>query len=79
LSEPSPHHETARRRKIKIADEVMSGLNENRLLLALQPIVHANSGKTALYECLLRMERPGGNRVSAGDFISIAGQPGSRD
>jgi EAL domain-containing protein (putative c-di-GMP-specific phosphodiesterase class I) len=74
--EPSPHHETARRRKIKIADDVMSALKENRMVLALQPIVHANSGKTTLYECLLRMERPNGSWFSAGDFISIAEQVG---
>src|SRR5262249_7913072 len=52
--EPSPNQETARRRNIKIADEVISALNDNRMRLALQPIVHASSGRTAVYECLLR-------------------------
>jgi EAL domain-containing protein (putative c-di-GMP-specific phosphodiesterase class I) len=36
------------------------------MLLALQPIVHANSGRTALYECLLRMKRPDGSQDTAG-------------
>ena len=45
--EPSAAKETTRQRNITIADEVISALDENRMLIALQPIVsskHARAG-----------------------------------
>jgi diguanylate cyclase (GGDEF)-like protein len=61
-----------RKRNILIVDEVVRALNERRMVLALQPIVRAGSRKTAFYECLLRMQKPDGTYVSAGEFIPIA-------
>ena len=43
------------------ADDVISALDDNRMRLVLQPMVRATDNKPALYECLLRMERPGGD------------------
>lgn len=74
--EPSPTRETARQRNIAIADDVISALDDNRMRLVLQPMVRATDHKPALYECLLRMERPDGNLVSAGEFIAVAEQLG---
>lgn len=74
--EPSPARESARKRNITIAEEVISALDQNRMLLALQPIVRTTSHKPALYECLLRMQKPDGNVVSAGEFIEVAEQLG---
>ena len=74
--EPSPNRETARQRNITIADEVISALDENRMHLVLQPMVSTGTGKPELYECLLRMEKPDGTIVSAGDFITVAEQLG---
>lgn len=74
--EPSPTRETARRRNITIADEVITALDQNRMLLVLQPLVDSKTGKPALYECLLRMEKPDGTTVSAGEFINVAEQLG---
>ena len=74
--EPSAATDSERRRNISIADEVISALNENRMLLALQPIVDTKTRKPALYECLLRMEKPDGTIVSAGEFIPLAEQLG---
>ena len=44
--------------------------------LALQPMIGAKTGKPELYECLLRMERPDGSLVSAGEFVPVAEQLG---
>ncbi len=66
----------ARQRNISIADEVISALEQNRMLLALQPIVETRTRKPAFYECLLRMQRPDGSIVSAGEFIPLAEQLG---
>ncbi|MDX2155936.1 MAG: EAL domain-containing protein [Hyphomicrobiaceae bacterium] len=74
--EPSAAKESIRRRNITIADEVISALDSNRMLIALQPIVHTASRQPDIYECLLRMERPDGLIVSAGEFIAVAEQLG---
>ena len=74
--EPSPTRETARQRNISIADDIISALDDHRMRLVLQPMVRATDHKPALYECLLRMERPDGTLVSAGEFIAVAEQLG---
>jgi diguanylate cyclase (GGDEF)-like protein len=74
--EPSAVKESTRQRNITIADEIISALDENRMLIALQPIVCSRTHEPALYECLLRMERPDGMLVSAGEFIAVAEQLG---
>jgi diguanylate cyclase (GGDEF)-like protein len=74
--EPSAARETTRRRNITIADEVISAIENNRMRIALQPIVATATREPALYECLLRMERDDGTLVSAGEFIAVAEQLG---
>ncbi len=74
--EPNAARETTRQRNITIADEVISALDENRMLIALQPMVTCGKREAALYECLLRMVRPDGVIVSAGEFIQVAEQLG---
>jgi diguanylate cyclase (GGDEF)-like protein len=69
---PSPNQESLRHRHIAIADEVSAALDQNRMHLALQPIVSLKTGKTEHYECLLRLERPDGTITPAGDFIPVA-------
>jgi diguanylate cyclase (GGDEF)-like protein len=74
--EAMPGAETSRRRNITIADEVIEALDDNRMRLVLQPMVRATTGKADIYECLLRMEKPDGSLVSAGEFIPVAEQLG---
>ena len=74
--EPNASGESRRRRNISLANDVISALDENRMLLALQPIVSMATREASLYECLLRMERPDGVIVSAGEFIAVAEQIG---
>ncbi len=74
--EPCSAAEETRQRNISIADEVISALEQNRMLLALQPIVETRTRKPSFYECLLRMQRPDGTIVSAGEFIPLAEQLG---
>ncbi len=74
--EPNPARESTRRRNIMIADDVITALDDGRMLLALQPIVSTTTRKPMLYECLLRMQRPDGQIISAGDFIEVAEQLG---
>jgi diguanylate cyclase (GGDEF)-like protein len=72
----SPQRETARRRLMAVADEVVAALNDDRLLFAYQPIVSAKTRQAAHYECLLRMQRPDGSIATAGQFIPAVEQLG---
>lgn len=74
--EPNPALERSRQRNMAMVDDVISALEAGRMRLVLQPMIASKSGKAAIYECLLRMERPDGELVSAGQFIEIAEQLG---
>jgi diguanylate cyclase (GGDEF)-like protein len=74
--EANGEQERTKSRSRSVADDVLAALDEQRMRLVLQPMVHASTGKAELYECLLRMERPDGTIVSAGEFIAIAEQLG---
>ncbi len=74
--EPNPALDRSRQRNVAMVDEVISALEAGRMRLVLQPMVCAKSGKPAIYECLLRMERPDGEIVSAGQFIEVVEQLG---
>lgn len=67
-----PNRVSWRAQNREVADEIMSALDDNRLVLAYQPIVDAQSGLPSLYECLVRMRRPDGSIAGAGEFIPLA-------
>jgi len=62
----------ARKRNIVIAEQIVRSLKENRILVAYQPIVDAQSKQPALYECLARMARSDGTLIPAAEFIPVA-------
>ena len=64
--------ESARKKNGVIADQIISALHDQRMLLVLQPIMHAGSRTPAFYECLLRLELPGGGSIPAGEFMQVA-------
>ena len=72
----SPQREMARLRLMGIADDVVAALNEGRLAFAYQPIVSAATRLVEHHECLLRMKKPDGTIVAAGQFIPAAEQLG---
>lgn len=72
----SGKRESARRRNILYADEIVSALNERRLAIAYQPIINARSGQADFYECLLRVKKPDDVIMSAGPLIPVAEQIG---
>lgn len=65
-----------RKRNREIADELVVAIREQRLVLALQPIVRSDTLKPEIYECLLRIKKPNGEIVSGGDYIPVAEQLG---
>ncbi len=72
----SAQRESQRRRLMGIADEMMSALDDNRLVIAYQPIIGAKSRQPEHYECLLRLRRLDGTIAAAGEFIPAAEQLG---
>lgn len=74
--EKSPQREGARLRMMAIADDVVAALNDDRLALAYQPIIHAGDRSVFKYECLLRMRRKDGSIATAGQFVPAAEQLG---
>lgn len=74
--EPDNTRETVRQQRIKIADEIISALDDDRMCVVLQPIINSKTRQPDFYECLLRMQRPDGTLASAGEFIPFAEQLG---
>lgn len=61
--------DSARAARSVVSNDVVSALNERRLLLARQPIADARSGEIAFEEGLLRIRRPDGSIVGAGEIV----------
>lgn len=53
-------------------EDILGALNQRRITLAYQPIIHAQSRELHHYECLLRLRRDDGELMSAGRFIMAA-------
>ncbi len=64
------------RKNMVIAEQVQRALREERLTLAFQPIVCAQTQKPAYHECLLRMIQPDGEIVAAGVFMPVVEELG---
>ncbi len=74
--EPSLAREDTRMRALKISDEIVSALNEDRIMIALQPLVHAASGIPAFHEALMRLRRPDGVLVPPATILPTAEKAG---
>lgn len=57
------------REALEIGADVEAAMQDERLCFAYQPIRWAESGTPHSYECLLRLERPDGGIVTAGQFV----------
>jgi diguanylate cyclase (GGDEF)-like protein len=68
----SAQRESSRRKLMSIADDIMAGLDHNRLVLAYQPIVASDTRQPKYYEALVRMTRKDGSMMNAGEFIPAA-------
>ncbi|MCA3593855.1 MAG: EAL domain-containing protein [Methylobacterium sp.] len=53
-------------------DTVLTALNDRRIELAFQPIVHSGSGELAMHEALVRMTTPAGELMGAGTIVPVA-------
>ena len=69
---PNVERDAQRRVNIRVTDEIVTALNERRIVMAFEPVVAARSGETAFYECLIRMEQDDGRVLLAPDIVPVA-------
>ena len=69
---PNVERDAQRRVNIRVTDEIVTALNERRIVMAYEPVVAANSRAKAFYECLVRMEQDDGRVLLAPDIVPVA-------
>ncbi len=76
LYRPDSAREKRRRKNLELTDDLLTALNDRRLHLALQPVVHAGSRRTAWKEALLRVQLPDGAVISGEPLVRAAADLG---
>jgi diguanylate cyclase (GGDEF)-like protein len=66
----------ARLRALRTADDILAGLNQGRITLALQPVVRLASRTIAFEEALLRLVLPDGTIVGPSGLLPVAEKAG---
>jgi diguanylate cyclase (GGDEF)-like protein len=69
---PNVERDAQRRVNIRVTDEIVTALNERRIVMAYEPVVVASSRENAFYECLVRMEQDDGRVLLAPDIVPVA-------
>jgi len=69
---PNVERDTQRRVNIRVTDEIVTALNERRIVLAYEPVVEAGSRAPAFHECLVRMKQDDGQMLLAPDIVPVA-------
>lgn len=72
LWRPNVERDAQRRVNIRVTDEIVTALNERRIVTAFEPVVEVNSRQPAFYECLVRMEQADGRALLAPDIVPVA-------
>jgi diguanylate cyclase (GGDEF)-like protein len=72
LWRPNVERDAQRRVNIRVTDEIVTALNERRIVTAFEPVVDARSRLPAFYECLVRMEQDDGQALLAPDIVPVA-------
>ncbi|MEH2473873.1 diguanylate cyclase (GGDEF)-like protein [Nitrobacteraceae bacterium AZCC 2299] len=69
---PNVEREAQRRVNIRVTDEIVTALNERRIVMAFEPVVNAGARDPAFYECLVRMQQHDGQFLLAPDIVPVA-------
>ena len=72
LWKPNVERDAQRRVNIRVTDEIVTALNERRIVVAFEPVVDVRTRKPAFYECLVRMEQQDGRALLAPDIVPVA-------
>jgi diguanylate cyclase (GGDEF)-like protein len=69
---PNVERDAQRRVNIRVTDEIVTALNERRIVLAYEPVVDAASRAPGFHECLVRMVQDDGQVLLAPDIVPVA-------
>jgi diguanylate cyclase (GGDEF)-like protein len=69
---PNVERDAQRRVNIRVTDEIVTALNERRIVMAFEPVVHAHTRQPAFHECLVRMQQDDGQFLLAPDIVPVA-------
>lgn len=69
---PNVERDAQRRVNIRVTDEIVTALNERRIVTAFEPVVRITSRDAAFHECLVRMEQDDGRVLLAPDIVPVA-------
>jgi diguanylate cyclase (GGDEF)-like protein len=69
---PNVERDAQRKVNIRVTDEIVTALNERRIVTAFEPVVDARSRQVAFHECLIRMEQEDGRVLLAPDIVPVA-------
>ncbi|MCA6125585.1 bifunctional diguanylate cyclase/phosphodiesterase [Bradyrhizobium sp. WSM 1704] len=72
LWKPNVERDAQRRVNIRVTDEIVTALNERRIVIGFEPVVDAHARQPAFYECLVRMEQDDGRALLAPDIVPVA-------
>jgi diguanylate cyclase (GGDEF)-like protein len=70
--QPNVERDAARHDNVRATDEIVAALNERRIVVAYEPVIEADSGHIAFYECLMRVKRADGTFAQAHEIIPVA-------
>lgn len=69
---PNVERDAQRRVNIRVTDEIVTALNERRIVTAFEPVVDVHSRQLAFHECLIRMVQDDGRVLLAPDIVPVA-------
>lgn len=69
---PNVERDALRRASVRTSDEIITALNDRRVRIAFEPVVHTGSREPAFHECLMRIRRSDGGLIGAGEVVPIA-------
>jgi len=72
LWRPNVERDAQRKVNIRVTDEIVTALNDRRIVAAFEPVVTAAARTPAFYECLVRMEQGNGQVLLAPDIVPVA-------
>ena len=69
---PNVERDAQRRVNIRVTDEIVTALNERRIVMAYEPVVTTASRQPAFHECLVRMRQEDGEYSLSPDIVPVA-------
>ncbi|MFL9826200.1 EAL domain-containing protein [Rhodoplanes sp. SY1] len=70
--QPNVERDALRRASVRTSDEIITALNDRRIDIAFEPVVHTGARVPAFHECLMRIRRSDGALIPAGEIVPIA-------